>query len=502
MNGQPSPLLDHEDGILLFSGKPRLGDVAHQGDERGLNLSRFDLLNGGDAQDITRDAPFSDLKRRLSVRTRHRILIVAIPCRSFSPARRKRVRLKDKPWGPAPGLDDRQLRFLARENTIITRAIQLTDLALSNGWGVIFEHPAKTNDKSYPYYNRRAKRCASIFDLLEVRRLAEEHDLHYVEFPQSALLGLTFKPTRLMYSSRLQGILARLGSLTHDRGVGGHSRGKAYGRDARGRSNSALTAAYPFAMCTVLVDCAELIVQPSHPRRTTAAAPTPVPFYETDDSDIPGLATQSGSSDADSAPLRPLARRRTRSDTDVSGGGQTAGSDTSLGERSDQEAGAAPSGLASTGPHLGDAVRAAIQRARHTPPPFASPRNSAPASQEELHDRPMRDDSSYSASLRSRHPPLPPTVTGPALRTPATRPHPPTTSTDSHCFPLPPWGLGEDHGVVSGGRCSYGGAADWGIPPTRDPRRHAGGVAALGTRHSLGHLRPRSVRTRRPEHAG
>ena len=56
----------------------------------------------------------------------------------------------------------------------------------------------------------------------------------FVEFPQCALLGLTMKPTRLLYTHRLHVILGPLGSLDCEHRPGGHPGGQAYGRDKRG----------------------------------------------------------------------------------------------------------------------------------------------------------------------------------------------------------------------------------------------------------------------------
>ena len=251
-----------EDGWVLFSGAPREGDIAHQAAQRGMNLQRIDLLNAGVHDDVTDDRVMEGIATRMRARARRPgkgFLAVAIPCRSFSPARRHRVRVKGLPWGPAQGSDTKQRRFLDRENDIVRRALSLMRLALSLGFEVVFEHPAKTNDSSRPrFFNRRAKRCASIFDIDMLRQLVAEFGMFFVEFPQCALLGLTMKPTRLLYTHRLHVILGPLDRLDCEHRPGGHPGGQAYGRDKRGRSLSAQTAAYPFAMAAVIVDCAEL----------------------------------------------------------------------------------------------------------------------------------------------------------------------------------------------------------------------------------------------------
>ena len=249
------------DGWVLFSGAPREGDIAHRAAQRGVRLRRVDLLNAGTSDDVTVDQVLDGLASDMRARARRPgkgFLAIAIPCRSFSPARRHRVRVNGLPWGPAKGLDAKQLRFLERENDIVRRGLKLMRLALSLGFEVIFEHPAKTNDSRLRFFNRRAKRCASIFDLDMLQEQAAEFGLLFVEFPQCALLGLTMKPTRLLYTRGLHVLLGPLGSLDCEHRPGGHPGGQAYGRDTRGRSLSARTAAYPSAMVAVIVDCAEL----------------------------------------------------------------------------------------------------------------------------------------------------------------------------------------------------------------------------------------------------
>lgn len=435
--------VDEEDGCIFFSGKPREGDIAHQAAQRGIHLRRFDLLHAGAAEDITRDLVFMEVMQKLRAR-RWRFVAMAIPCRSFSPARRKRIRVKGMPWGATAGMDARQRRFLQRENLIIERALQILELALELNLEVVFEHPAKTNEKGLKFYDRRAKRCASIFDLPWLERLVKEHHLAFVEFPQRAFLGLTLKPTRLLFTPFLSPILAPLDNLLSEQRSGGHALGNAYGRDARGRSISALTAAYPFALCTVFVDCAALVLGLSlsrlrSPVRPPLLHPPPPPLAEDSDSDMPGLVSIDDSS-GDEPERTPALRRQVRLDTDISGGEEdscvgthrmvrghtgeatsgTSGDDcpptggSSLMDAGEQErvVTESTSGKASTGPMLSAAVQAAIQEARHHPPPFASQRHTVPASLEELEGRPVRDDSGMIDGLLQRHPPLTPRSAG------------------------------------------------------------------------------------------
>ena len=288
------------------------------------------------------------------------------------------------PWGPAKGLDAKQLRFLERENDIVRRGLELMRLALSLGFEVIFEHPAKTNDKKLRFFNRRAKRCASIFDLDMLQEQTAEFGLLFVEFPQCALLGLTMKPTRLLYTRGLHALLAPLGSLDCEHRPGGHPGGQAYGRDKRGRSLSARTAAYPSAMAAVFVDCAEMAqgclpheirLRPKHV--VTARYPA---TSDDDSDDMPRLVSHSETSEEERDSCHTTASRRsvaTRSDTEPSAGsgsashGDTTDADDSPGLQMSEVT--HPSGLASTGSRLGATVARAVHEARHTPPSFRVP---------------------------------------------------------------------------------------------------------------------------------
>ena len=422
-----APEAGDEDGWVLFSGAPREGDIAHQAAQRGINLRRIDLLNAGVDDDVLEDKVFEGIATRMRARASRPgkgFLAVAIPCRSFSPARRHRVRVKGLPWGPAQGLNSDQRRFLDRENDIVRRALALMLIALSLGFEVVFEHPAKTNDSRLRFFNRRAKRCASIFDLDVLQHMETEFGMLFVEFPQCALLGLTMKPTRLLYTHRLHVILGPLGSLDCDHRPGGHPGGQAYGRDKRGRSLSAQTAAYPFAMAAVIADCCELAQGcPRHQLRLRpkVVSTTSYPVTSDDDSDvIPLLVSHSETSEDDTgAQQAPTARRRAapRSDTEPSArsgsascGGTTeedvtpdlVGPSTPSGDESTH-----PSGLARTGPRLGATVARAVHEARHTPPSFASLRNAVAADESELLSRSMRDDTVAAAHMSQQHPPHP-----------------------------------------------------------------------------------------------
>ena len=199
----------------------------------------------------------------------YRALMCAIPCRSFSPARRVRVRTRLCPHGGLGVTPSPWLAYLRRENRLMYRGIRIGQLFLDRGLPVLFEHPAKVNDRTSPWFEPRAAGCASIWDVAEMVQLERAGGLRHVEFSQRELGAECFKPTRLLYSRAMHPVLGPLHGLVGPRLRADAPAVQAYGRDSRGRSRSAATAAYATALCVRAADAIALSLQRPEPGTLT-----------------------------------------------------------------------------------------------------------------------------------------------------------------------------------------------------------------------------------------
>lgn len=294
------------------------------------------------------------------------------PCRSFSQARRRRVRHRDEPWGVS-GLAPSEQAFLDHENAITRRGLRLAELVLRSGGWVAFEHPAKANDPTSRFYDLRAKYLASYFDLPEVLALRDEFGMQEAELAQCALLAAARKPTRFLYSPQLRVVYAPLDALDCMHGTLGHPGGQAFGRDRRGRSLSALSAAYPFALCTVVVDGAAL-------RAGRSVASLRAPTRSLADPVVDQRCVECSAAD-------------TPSDESEDDGTPPARDASS----------AVPHAPSPRDPFTPAQTHDAIHAARYQPPPFASPRHAIPATPDELLRATLRDDTAATRHIRSHH---------------------------------------------------------------------------------------------------
>ena len=183
----------------------------------------------------------------------------------------------------------------------------------------------------------------------------------------------TLEPTRFLYSPQLRAIYAPLDALDCEHGVDGHPGGQAFGRDRSGRSLSALSAAYPFAVCTIIVDGAALRAGRAVASLRAATRSLADPGVEQPCATCDAPQVPSDTSDDDTLPGAPTTGTRDRSDP-------------------------LPADCFTSAP-----VHEAIHAARHQPLPFASPRHSVPATDEELLRTAMRDDTAATEHIRAQH---------------------------------------------------------------------------------------------------
>ena len=376
-----------------------MGDTIDQGARRGLAIRPLDSLLGDDILD---DTQYAGLVHDAATMV-YPVWQSGSPCRSFSQARRRRVRSKGLPWGLLSGLAQRERAFLDRENAITERALFLLLLARAAGSEIIAEHPAKTNDKAFPrFFDVRASLCASLWDLDEAITFCTIFHCLYVEFAQCALHGDFRKATRLLYSPFLHAIFGPLGSLDCEHAPGQHPGGQAHGRDRHGRSLSAHSAAYPFAMCTLIVDAVALragrsvISLRSVPRTVHHPTPSHLACFDcVGDDDTPPLV---GDSEDDT-----LAYISDTSMPDLVDLSDSGDDDEAPPSRRACRRDFTPIGGAAGGPYMAPLVQRAVEEARSSPPPFASSRHALPASDQELLSRAMRDDTRASSDMRARH---------------------------------------------------------------------------------------------------
>ena len=309
-----------------------------------------------------------------------------------------------QPKGISPGLEAKARRFLERENAIAERALFLVHLVKRAGGKVLFEHPAKVADATSRYYHVSTKNISSIFDWEEVAELQTRWHCMWVELSLCALLHIFRKATRLLYSQELHAIVGPLGALDCEHGPGEHAGGHAYGKDRNGRSLSALSARYPFALGTVIVDCAALCAGRDMASLRSFRLPLERPQMRSR-----GEAghTTHELTDDEADPMPALV---SVSDSEVSGDDD----DCSVPRTTaPQRTGAA------AGARLHPQVQAAVDAARYAAPHFASSRNTVPAREGELLLRAVRDDTAASAEYRGRHQRLPPRSPGQPFGFPA-----------------------------------------------------------------------------------
>ena len=240
-----------ESMLHVFAGSPKLGSPEDAATGVRGHVDSVDLLQGGWRHDVRNP----DVRRGLftAVRAkRYSSVWIGMPCSSFTLWRLVRtmttIRSRRQPEG-VDGLPEKEQAYVDLHNALAEFTVELAEAAFAAGCTVVIENPADRGMPGSPLFKWAAREHAPLWLLDCIQRLVASTQARLISFPQ-CVFGPFQKWTTLYVAGPRAFEFEVLAGLkcTHS----SHAR-VARGRDERGRSNAAASAAYPLGMVALLV---------------------------------------------------------------------------------------------------------------------------------------------------------------------------------------------------------------------------------------------------------
>ena len=240
--------------LHIFSGAARPLSVRTFAMLHGKPAYDIDKLIGGDEHDMLNPATLNNILRLIGTK-RVSAALIGIPCNTYSvlldgstgPAP---VRSREHPDG-LPDLDADRKAALDVARQLLASCVTIALALFSVGGEFCFENPADVGIQGTPQYWREKAAHGNITLTALMRALIDITGASVTNLPQCALDAPWQKWTVLIASPRLHSLIKHLGSLRCTHYHTGHA-DVARGHDARGRSRSALSAAYTPKMAEAL----------------------------------------------------------------------------------------------------------------------------------------------------------------------------------------------------------------------------------------------------------
>ena len=240
-----------ESMLHVFAGLPRLGSPEDAAAGVHGHVDSVDLLQGGWQHDVRNP----DVRARLlaAVRAkRYPAVWIGMPCSSFTLWRLVStlvtIRSRQQPEG-VDGLPDAEQAYVELHNALAEFTAELAEAAFLAGCTVVIENPADRGKPGSPLFKWSARGHAPLWLLACMQRLVTRIRARMITFPQ-CVFGPFQKWTTLLVAGPRAFEFEVLADL---RCVHTSHAKVARGRDERGRSNAAASAAYPLGMVALLV---------------------------------------------------------------------------------------------------------------------------------------------------------------------------------------------------------------------------------------------------------
>ena len=244
--------LPYERMLHLFSGRPRLGSLAHAAEQLRVIVDQVDLMCGGlecnMALHESREAILAAVRAN-----QYSIVWIGTPCSSFSlwwlDKSMRQLRSRERPMG-VDGLPQRERAYLRKHNALVEFSAKVALAAYEAGITFIIENPPDRGRPSSHLFRWASRQHAPLWLAPCMQALAERTRPEWYTFPQCALGGDFQKWTSLMVAGPRASQLRGLGMLKCE-----HAKHRcvAEGRNSKGASNAAASGAYPLGMAAFVM---------------------------------------------------------------------------------------------------------------------------------------------------------------------------------------------------------------------------------------------------------
>ena len=215
-------------------------------DDPGCAVDELDIANGV-GEDVRNLALQAKTLARIAARA-YTAVFVAIPCSSYAVVRGQRLRSPSEPEGIAPVPKEWRL-YLEKHNALSEFGETIAELCERVGVSWAVENPASRSEMGSDAYWKEFETWGSLWDRPRIKSLQARGAKRYL-LPHCAFGSQFQKYIEVMCSPDLIG--AADGLFNSVRCTHGKHPDVAVGRDTRGRSKAANTAAYPEELNVVL----------------------------------------------------------------------------------------------------------------------------------------------------------------------------------------------------------------------------------------------------------